>query len=138
MPLLWCASQQPPVLASVVAKMEKQLDAIPALRLNRLGKREPRESRQVVSEALWRSEANGIPTRIAHILEADRVSITGTQDLIVLGTLLAVSVVGEVLRASAFRKRLLNCLKYLGIGWHRCVKTVFVCDSKNLRHKSRR
>jgi hypothetical protein len=67
----------------------------------RLGKREASEGWQIVGEALWRNETNGIPARIANVLDSERVNIARAQKLIVLGALLAMREVGEMLRASA-------------------------------------
>ena len=88
--------------------------------LEGLGKRKAGKRGQVVSETLWRSEADGIPAGIANILNWERVNVAGAQYVVVLGTLFAVRVVGEMLGASAFRERRLNRLKNLVIGWHRC------------------
>lgn len=98
--------------------MPKKPSAIPTMRGIRLGKREASKGWQIVGEALWRNETNGIPARIAKVLDSERVNIARAQKLIMLGTLLAMCEVGEMLRASANCERLLNFLEDVGIGLH--------------------
>ena len=81
----------------------------------RLGKREARKGWQIVGEALWRNETNGIPARIANVLDAECVNVPRAQKLIVLGALLAMREVREMLRASASCERLLNFLEDVDI-----------------------
>ena len=99
--------------------MEKQLATIPSVCSGWLCQRKAHQRGHVVREAFVRGETDRVPARIFNILDAERVNVARTQNFIVLGTLLAVREVCEMLRASAFCERLLNCLENLSIGWHR-------------------
>ncbi|HHY85940.1 MAG TPA: hypothetical protein GYA07_10495 [Verrucomicrobia bacterium] len=96
--------------------MKEQLPKIPAERLHRLCKRQPRQRWKIVAKTLRRDESNWILPHIADILNGERVKISRAQQGIVLRTLFAMRIVREVFGSLCGREHLLHLLQDFGVG----------------------
>ncbi len=96
--------------------MKKQLVAIPAVWCSRRRQSKTCQCGKVVRESLRCDETDRVPTRIAYIFDSERLKIPRAKSLVMLSTLIAVHVIGEMVRARTLRESLLNCRQDLSIG----------------------
>lgn len=74
-PLLGRAGHESAIPVPIAYQMEQQNGAMPAVISIRLGKGKPCKSREVVGKPFRSCKADGVITRIAHVLNAERLKV---------------------------------------------------------------
>lgn len=74
-PLLRRAGHESAISMTIARQVEQENGAIPAVPILRLGKGKPCEGGKIVGKPFRGRKADGVPTRIANVLNAERMKV---------------------------------------------------------------